>query len=97
MNRLSLTLFVTGDTPRTNKAIDNLHLLQRDYLGLECEITVVDVLEHPDLAEESRIFATPTLIKTYPPPVRRVVGDLSDIEKVAAILRVSAHSSLSTP
>lgn len=46
------------------------------------EIEIIDILEHPKLAEDERILATPTLIKQLPPPLRRVIGDLSDREKV---------------
>ncbi len=82
MNRILLKLYVTGHTARTRTAIANLRRLCREELDGKCEIQVIDVLQEPQLAEEERILATPTLIKTLPPPVRRVIGDLSDSEKV---------------
>jgi circadian clock protein KaiB len=82
MNRILLKLYVTGHTTRTRTAIANLRRLCREELDGKCEIQVIDVLQEPQLAEEERILATPTLIKTLPPPVRRVIGDLSDSEKV---------------
>lgn len=82
MNKYVLKLFVTGQTSRTRRAIDNLSRLCEERLQGQYEITVVDVLEDPQLAEDERIIATPTLIKMLPPPLRRIIGDLSDTEKV---------------
>jgi circadian clock protein KaiB len=77
-----LKLYVTGQTPRARTAIENLERLCREDLHGEYEIQIIDVLENPQLAEDDRILATPTLIKQLPPPLRRVIGDLSDREKV---------------
>lgn len=77
-----LTLFVTGRTPRAERAIANLRRLCEDELEGCYELVVVDVLENPQAAEDERILATPTLIKQLPPPLRRVIGDLSDKDKV---------------
>src|SRR5262245_25361417 len=79
-------LFVAGETPRSLRAIENLRRLVRDTPGWRCEIEVIDVLAHPDRAEEERILATPTLIKELPPPRRRVTGDLSDAEQVLRVM-----------
>jgi circadian clock protein KaiB len=76
-----LTLFVTGQSVRSQRAVANLRRLCEGLHGL-CELTVVDVLERPQLAEEEKIMATPTVIRRRPLPVRRVIGDLSDPEKV---------------
>ncbi len=82
MNKIILKLYVTGKTLRTQKAIANLEAICKNELGMEYELTVVDVLERPQLAENEKILATPTLIRELPPPVRRIIGDLSDKEKV---------------
>jgi circadian clock protein KaiB len=82
MNSYILKLYITGQTPRSAQAIANLQYICAEWLNDQCEVTVVDVLEQPDLAEQDRVLATPTLIKVSPPPSRRVIGDLSDIEKV---------------
>lgn len=82
MNKTQLKLFVTGQTPRSAFAIANLNRICQETLRDQCEVIVIDVLEHPDLAEEDKVLATPTLIKTAPPPARRVIGDLSDVQKV---------------
>jgi len=77
-----LRLFITGRTIKSEQCIANLQMIcARDLQG-EYELEVIDVLERPQLAEDEKILATPTLIKKLPPPVRRLIGDLSDAEKV---------------
>lgn len=73
-----LKLYVTGQTPRSVRAIVNLRDICESEWPDRYEIVIIDVLERPQLAEEARILATPTLIKELPPPVRRIIGDLSD-------------------
>jgi circadian clock protein KaiB len=63
-------------------AIANLRRICDEDLGGNYTLEIIDVLEHPELAESERILATPTLIKQLPPPLRRVIGDLSNKEKV---------------
>jgi len=82
MKKFLLKLYITGKTPSSEHAIANLnHICQKELSG-QYELLVIDVLENPQLAEDERILATPTLIKALPPPLRRVIGDLSDAEKV---------------
>jgi len=73
---------VTGATPRTQLAVANLRRICEAELANECDLEIIDVLEHPQVAEDQRILATPTLVKHLPPPLRRVIGDLSDRDKV---------------
>lgn len=73
---------MTGSTPRTQLAITNLKRICEAELGAQYDLEVIDVLEHPQVAEDQRILATPTLVKQLPPPLRRVIGDLSDRDKV---------------
>lgn len=82
MNQFILKLYITGMTPNSERAIANLKRICLEKLDSKYEIMVIDVLENPQLAEDERILATPTLVKTLPPPLRRVIGDLSDTEKV---------------
>ena len=77
-----LRLFITGRSTRSETAIRTLQRLCAEELGGEFELVVVDVLEHPEEAEKGRILATPTVVKELPPPIRKVIGDLSDKEKV---------------
>ena len=88
LNRYLLKLYVTGKTPRAERAIANLRRLCKEELDGCYEIEIIDVLEHPELAETDRILATPTLIKQLPPPLRRVIGDLSNRDKVLLGLNV---------
>ncbi len=82
MNKVILKLYVTGKSPKSESAITNLRNLCDKQLDGEYEIRIVDVLERPQLAENERIIATPTLIRELPPPIRKIIGDLTDIEKV---------------
>ena len=77
-----LALYITGQSVRSLQAIANLRRLC-EHFGDTCELTIVDVLERPQLAEDERILATPTVIRRRPLPMRRVIGDLSDLEKVS--------------
>lgn len=86
-----LRLYVTGMTPRSERAIANLTRICEMELGGQYEMEVVDVLEHPQLAEDEKIMATPTLVKALPPPLRRLIGELSDTEKVILGLDIQPH------
>jgi circadian clock protein KaiB len=87
-NTYLLTLFVAGQSVRTERAVANLRRICA-RLGDRCELTIVDVLERPELAEREKILATPTVIRNRPLPRRRVIGDLSDQEKVVLELDLS--------
>jgi circadian clock protein KaiB len=81
-------LFVMGQSPRSQRAVANLRRLCDERLGGTYDLDVIDVLEHPRAAEDARILVTPTLVKELPLPTRRVIGDLSDTEKVLAGLEM---------
>ncbi|MGB0561295.1 MAG: circadian clock protein KaiB [Spirulinaceae cyanobacterium] len=77
-----LKLYVAGNTPSSARALKILkNILEEDFKGVYA-LKVIDVLKNPQLAEEDKILATPTLSKVLPPPVRKIIGDLSDREKV---------------
>ena len=81
-NTYVLKLYVAGNTPNSVRALKTLkNILEQDFQGVYA-LKVIDVLKNPQLAEEDKILATPTLSKVLPPPVRRIIGDLSDREKV---------------
>ncbi len=92
-----LRLYVTGASPRAQVAIANLRRICEQELRGQYELEVIDVLEHPQRAEDDKILATPTLIKQLPPPLRRVIGDLSDKEKVLLGLEVRPDATASDP
>jgi circadian clock protein KaiB len=86
---------VAGSTPRATTAIDNLRRICEKDLKGRYDLQVIDVLKNPELAEQDKILATPTLIKQLPPPLRRVIGDLSDSEKV--LLGLELQQVLASP
>lgn len=93
MTDFVLKLYVTGKTPRSERAISNLRRICDEELAGKYDMAVVDVLERPQLAEDEKIIATPTLIKELPPPLRRIIGDLSDTEKVLLGLDLAVPKS----
>ena len=77
-----LKLYVAGNTPNSMRALNTLkEILETEFKGVYA-LKVIDVLKSPQLAEEDKILATPTLAKILPPPVRKIIGDLSDREEV---------------
>ena len=77
-----LRLYVIGKTPKAIKAEEDLRTTLDNQYKDEYTLEVVDVLENPALAENDKIFATPTVIKHLPAPIKKIIGDLSDKEKV---------------
>jgi circadian clock protein KaiB len=90
MGKYLLKLYITGRTPQGNRAIANLQRICQAELDGQYEMEVIDVIEDPQAAEDARIIATPTLIKALPPPLRRIIGDLSNKEKVLIGLDLSS-------
>lgn len=82
MHKYQLKLNITGKTSRSEMAITNLRNICKMKFNDEYELMIIDVLDNPDLAEQDKIMATPTLIKVLPPPIRKIIGDLSDTQKV---------------
>ena len=82
MEKYQLRLFVTGGSPRSRHAEDNLRRICDERLAGEYSLEVIDVLKQPRLAEEARVLATPTVVKDHPAPPRRIIGDLSDTAQV---------------
>lgn len=83
-----LRLYVTGSTLLSTRAIENIEALIGEELGGAYTCEIIDVLKRPDLAEADGIFATPTLVRRSPGPVRKLIGDLSDRELVLSSLRI---------
>ncbi len=77
-----LRLYVAGQTPRSLAAFANLKRLCDDHLANRYSIEVIDLVRQPQLAQGDHIVAIPTLVRRLPEPVRRVIGDLSDLERV---------------
>lgn len=77
-----LRLFVAGMNPKSVQAIENIKRICETYLPGRYELVVIDVYQQPILAKEGQIVAAPTLIKELPPPLRKLVGSMSDTERV---------------
>lgn len=88
----TLRLYVSGRASNSRAAIRNLESL-RELLGDGAALEVIDVRERPELAEEDRILATPTLVRRAPTPVRKIIGDLSDINRVLLGLEIDAAAA----
>jgi circadian clock protein KaiB len=88
-----LRLYVTGTTARSTRAIANLRELCEQHLPDRYELQVVDIYQQPELASREQLVAVPTLIKRLPLPLRRLVGDLSNRQRVLAGLDLSVKSS----
>ena len=89
-----LRLYVAGSTPQSSRAIRNLKAICETHLPDRYVLTVVDLYAQPELAREDQIVVAPTLVRQSPLPVRRVVGDLSNVDRVLAALDLPSESSL---
>ena len=83
-----LRLYVAGQTPKSLAAFANLKRICEEHLAGQYEIEVIDLLENPQLAAGDQILAIPTLVRQLPPPVRKIIGDLSNTERVLVGLDV---------
>jgi len=86
-----LRLFVTGATPNSSRAISNLKEICETYLKGKYELEIIDVYQQPLIAEDEQIIALPVLIKKFPFPERRLIGDMSDLNKVLKGLSIAAN------
>jgi circadian clock protein KaiB len=86
--RWELRLYVAGQTPKSVTALQNLKKYCETHLKGRYEIEVVDLLVKPQLAEGDQIFAIPTLVRKFPEPMRKIIGDLSNEEKVLVGLNI---------
>jgi circadian clock protein KaiB len=77
-----LRLYVAGQTKKSLTAFANLKEICEEYLGGRYKIEVVDLLENPQLAKGDQILAVPTLVRRLPPPIKKIIGDLSNTERV---------------
>jgi circadian clock protein KaiB len=87
--RFVLRLFVTGNTVRSSQAVANVRALCEEYLAGRYDLEVVDIYQQPNEAAKDQIIAAPTLIKELPMPVKRLIGDLSDRDKVLVGLNLT--------
>ena len=86
--RYGLTLFVTGATPRSMRAVANVRdFCERELLG-GYDLDVVDLYEAPERAQPANVIVAPTLVRDHPKPVKLLIGDMSDVERLKAIVKV---------
>ena len=83
-----LRLYVAGQTPKSIAALSNLKKYCEEHLQGKYSIEVIDLLVNPQLAEGDQIFAIPTLVRKVPEPIRKIIGDLSNKEKVLVGLNI---------
>ncbi|WP_158797491.1 circadian clock KaiB family protein [Pedobacter sp. L105] len=83
-----LRLYIAGKTPKSVSALNNLNKYCEEHLQGKYKIEVIDLLLHPQLAEGDQIFAVPTLVRKVPVPIRKIIGDLSNEEKVLVGLNI---------
>jgi circadian clock protein KaiB len=90
----NLRLYVAGQTPKSLQAFANLKRICEEHLEGRYNIEVIDLLEYPQLAKGDQILAIPTLVRKLPEPIRKIIGDLSDTERllVGLDLRVGGRS-----
>lgn len=83
-----LRLYVAGPSPKSLDAFANLKAICEEHLPGRYEIEIVDLLEHPAMAAADDVLAVPTLVRHLPPPSRRIIGTLSNTERVLGYLRI---------
>ncbi len=91
MHKFKLYLYMSGETPPSVAGAYNLRVLLDKELKGQYSLEVINVLDNPQRAEEDNILATPTLVKASPPPEKRVIGDLSNEDKVLTALGLTAE------
>jgi len=92
--KYELRLYIAGKTAKSQLALSNLHKYCEEYLEGEYKIEVIDLLIKPQLAEGDQIFAVPTLVRKVPEPIRKIIGDLSNEEKVLVGLNIRAANEI---
>lgn len=80
--RVELRLYVSGCTPKSARAIADFRRLCQDHFSGRCDVEIIDIYQQPQLAVEAQIVAVPTLIKSAPGPLRRLIGSLAETSRV---------------
>lgn len=87
-----LRLYVAGQTPKSIAAFNNLKKICSEYLEGKCRIEVVDLLKNPQLGRGDQILALPTLVRNLPAPIKKIIGDLSNTQKVLVGLDIRGRN-----
>ncbi|MFM6188934.1 MAG: circadian clock KaiB family protein [Planktothrix sp.] len=92
-----LRLYVAGHTPKAITAFTNLKKICEQYLEGQYRIEIIDLLDHPELAQQDKIFALPTLVRKIPRPLKQIIGDLSNPEKILVGLELGKGKEYKNP
>ena len=92
---VELRLYVAGQTPRSLAALSNLNKICAEYSEEKYHLEVIDLVKNPALAREHQILAIPTLVRSLPVPIRKIIGDLSDTERVVVGLDIASSKGKS--
>jgi circadian clock protein KaiB len=90
---INLRLYVAGQTPKSLAAISNLQKICANHIGNRYRIDVIDLAKNPALARDHQILAIPTLVRSLPTPIRKIIGDLSDTDRVLVGLDIRGSGS----
>lgn len=82
IKRWNLRLYIAGQTPKSVAALANLRRICDEHMNGEYEVEVIDLMENPHLAQKDQIVAIPTLVRQLPEPLKRIIGDLSNTQRV---------------
>ena len=89
-----LRLYVAGQTPKSMEAFENLKKISEEHLKGRYKIEVIDLVKNPKLAKDDQIFAIPTLVRKLPEPLKKIIGDLSNTERVLVGLDIRPKNDL---
>jgi circadian clock protein KaiB len=87
--RFVFRLYVSGMTPRSRQAIDNIRQLCAEHLAGRYDLEIVDIYQQPDLAKDAQVIAAPTLVKKLPLPLRKIIGDMGDPGRMMVVLGIA--------
>jgi len=90
-----LKLYITGMTPRSQEALRNIRRVCKEYFGDNYELEVIDIYQQPSLAKGDQIIAVPTLVKKLPAPIRKLIGNLSQEDRILLGLDLKPKGSIS--
>ena len=93
-DQYNLRLYIAGQTPKASRAIENLKKICEEHLAGRYHIEVVDLLDNPQLGRGDQILALPTLVRRLPEPIKKIIGDLSDTERVLVGLDLQPRESV---
>jgi len=89
--KVALRLYITGSTPKSAEALANIKAMCEAHFAGRYDLEVIDLYQHPEQAALAGIIAAPTLVKQLPPPVRRLVGDLTDTDRLLLVFDLSSE------